>query len=195
MPLPRLPLPRRSRPASAMPAAPQPPGRAPEVLLKPANPWFIAASLLIALLLQFVPLGRLPWRPDLVALALVFWNVHQPRKVGMGVAFALGLLVDVQQGAVLGQHALAYVLLSYFAITLHRRLLWFSPLQQALQILPLFAAAQLINLAVGMWAGGSFPGWSYLLSPLIEAALWPLVTLLLLAPQRRPPDTDVNRPL
>ena len=185
---------RRSAP-SAMPAARAPAGGAREVLLLPVKPWFIALSLLGALLLDFLPLGRLPWMPDLVALTLVFWNVHQPRRVGMAVAFVLGLAVDVQQGSVLGQHALAYTLLSYFAISLHRRLLWFPAQWQALQVLPLFFDTQVLLLLVGMWSGGSFPGWSYLLAPFIEAALWPLASLLLLAPQRRAPDTDRNRPL
>lgn len=186
----------RRRPTrSAMPAARAPAGGPREVLLLPVKPWFIALTLLIALLLDFVPLGRLGWMPDFVALTLVFWNVHQPRRVGMTVAFVLGLMVDVQQGAVLGQHALIYTVLSYFAISLHRRLLWFSPLQQALQVLPLFVAAQGLWLLVGMWSGGSFPGWGFLLAPLLQAALWPPLSWLLLAPQRRAPDADRNRPL
>ncbi|MGA8008448.1 MAG: rod shape-determining protein MreD [Thiomonas sp.] len=178
-----------------MPTARAPAGGAREVLLLPVRPWFIALSLLVALLLNFLPLGRIPWMPDLVALTLVFWNVHQPRRVGMAVAFALGLAVDVQQGSVLGQHALAYTVLSYFAISIHRRMLWFPALQQALHVLPLFLGAQLLLLVVGMWAGGSFPGWSFLLAPLVQAALWPLLAWLLLAPQRRAPDSDQNRPL
>ena len=90
---------------------------------------------------NLVPLGRMPAMPDFLALVLVFWNVHQPRRVGVGVAFLFGLLMDVHDGAVLGQHALAYTLLSFFAITIHRRLLWFTVPSQALQILPLFFAA------------------------------------------------------
>jgi len=126
---------------------------------------------------------------------LVFWNVHQSRRIGVGVAFAFGLLMDVHSGAVLGQHALAYTLLSFFAITVHRRLLWFSVPAQALQILPLFFAAHAVSLLVRVIAGGMFPGWSVLFAPVAEALLWPVVTLLLLAPQRRPPDPDQNRPL
>ena len=84
--------------------------------------------------------------PDLLALVLVFWNVHQPRRVGVGVAFVFGLLMDVHDGAVLGQHALAYTLLSFFAITIHRRLLWFTVPSQAVQILPLFVAAHAVSL-------------------------------------------------
>ncbi len=169
--------------------------RAADQLLLPARPWFIAFSLAVALLLNMLPLGREPMRPDMLALVLVFWNVHQPRRVGMGWAFVFGLLTDVHQTALLGQHALAYSLLSFFAITIHRRLLWFSTPTQALHVLPLFAAAQGMALLVRMLAGGSFPGWSLMAAPLIEAALWPLVVHLLLAPQRRAPDPDENRPL
>jgi len=115
--------------------------------------------------------------------------------MGMAPAFVLGLLMDVHQGALLGQHALAYSLLCFGAITIHRRLLWFSLPSQATQILPLFALAHLLVLAVRMVAGGTFPGWDLLLAPLLEAALWPLATWVLLAPQRRPPDRDKNRPL
>ena len=111
------------------------------------------------------------------------------------VLFAFGLLMDVHDGAVLGQHALAYTLLSFFAITIHRRLLWFTVPSQALQILPLFFAAHAVSLIVRMIAGGMFPGWEILLAPAIEALLWPIATWLLLAPQRRPPDRDENRPL
>jgi rod shape-determining protein MreD len=164
-------------------------------LLLPANPVFIWGSLLLALLLNMVPLGRTAWLPDFLALVLVFWSVHQPLRVGIGAAFVFGLTMDVQQAALLGQHALAYTVLSYFAITIHRRLLWFSVPSQAVQVFPLFAAAHAIEIAVRMLAGGIFPGWTVFLTPLVEAMLWPVVSVLLLVPQRRAPDPDENRPL
>ena len=121
--------------------------------------------------------------------------MHQPRRVGPGTAFFFGLVMDVHDGALLGQHALAYTLLSYIAVALHRRLLWFSLPQQAVQVLPLFVAAHAVSLVVRMLAGGMFPGWEVFIAPVIEAALWPIACLLLLAPQRRAPDPDENRPL
>ncbi len=133
--------------------------------------------------------------PDLLALALVFWNVHQPRRVGVGVAFAFGLVMDVHDGALLGQHALAYTLLSFFAVTIHRRLLWFTVPSQAVQIFPLFVAAHAVSMLVRLLAGGMFPGWQLLLAPVFESLLWPVAVWVLLAPQRRPPDPDQNRPL
>ena len=164
-------------------------------LLLPANPVFIWGSLLLALVVNMLPLGRVAWMPDVLALVLVFWSVHQPLRVGIGAAFVFGLAMDVHQSALLGQHAMAYTALSFFAITIHRRLLWFSVPSQAVQVLPLFVAAHAIELAVRMLAGGIFPGLSVLLAPLLEAVLWPVVSVLLLAPQRRAPDPDANRPL
>jgi rod shape-determining protein MreD len=164
-------------------------------LLLPVNLMFVWFTLLAAFAVNLLPVGRHPAAPDALALVLVFWNVHQTRRVGVGVAFACGLLMDVHNGAILGQHALAYTLLAYFATAIHRRLLWFGLPLQALQILPLFAAAHFVSFAVRMIVGGMLPGWPALLAPVFEALLWPLIAWLLLAPQRRAPDRDENRPL
>jgi rod shape-determining protein MreD len=107
----------------------------------------------------------------------------------------MGLLVDVQQSAMLGQHALAYTILSFMALVMHRRLVWYSVFSQAVQILPLFAIAHALELLVRLIAGGVFPGNTIAIAPVIEAALWPLISALLLAPQRRAPDNDAHRPL
>lgn len=168
-------------------------------LLLPANPLFIWFSLVLALMFnmfQHINLwSRAAWAPDVLAVTLVFWCVHQPLRVGVSTAFFFGLLTDVHQGAVLGEHALAYTVLGFLAVAIHRRLLWFPVPTQALQVAPLLAVAHATDLAARMAAGASFPGWSLLLAPVLEALLWPVVTLVLLAPQRRAPDRDENRPL
>ncbi len=168
-------------------------------LLLPANPAFIWFSLLLALVLNIAPnvsgLNGLLWIPDFLALTVVFWSVHQPRHIGVGIAFCLGLLMDVHQSALLGQHALSYAVLSYLAFNLHRRLPWFSASAQALHVLPLFAVAHGLELLIRLSSGNTFPGWLMLLPPLLEAALWPLICALLLLPQRRAPDPDKHRPL
>jgi len=169
--------------------------RSDDQLLLPVNPLFIGLSLALAFAFHLLPLGRHAALPDLMALTLVFWNVHQPRRVGVGLAFLFGLAMDVHEGALLGQHALAYTLLSYFAITIHRRLLWFGLLEQALHVLPLFALAAVVSLAVRLAVGGMWPGWGVVAAPLLQALLWPVAAVVLLAPQRRPPDPDQNRPL
>jgi rod shape-determining protein MreD len=168
-------------------------------LLLPARPLFIWGSLMTALLLNMFQnmglWGRGAGMPDVLALVLVFWSIHQPRRVGISTAFVLGLFMDVHQGAMLGQHALAYSVLSFLAIAIHRRLLWFTVPSQAAQVLPLFLAAHLIALVVRMLAGGSFPGLWIFLAPVLEALLWPVVSVLLLWPQRRAPNPDADRPL
>jgi rod shape-determining protein MreD len=168
-------------------------------LLLPAKPLFIWGSLVVALLLNMIlnmgVWGREAWTPDLLALVLVFWTVHQPLRVGIGAAFFFGLLSDVHQGALLGQHAMSYSALSYLAIAVHRRLLWFSVPSQAAQVVPLFVLAQALELLLRLAGGATFPGWLVVLAPLLESALWPVVSVVLLAPQRRAPDPDVNRPL
>jgi rod shape-determining protein MreD len=130
-----------------------------------------------------------------LALVLVFWSVHQPRRVGIGLSFMFGLAMDVHQTTLLGQHALTYTALSFLAIMVHRRLLWFSVPSQAVQVLPLFLAAHALEVLIRMLAGGAFPGTGLFLAPLLEAVLWPVASILLLAPQRRAPDPDENRPL
>ncbi len=168
-------------------------------LLLPANPFFIWSSLIAAMLINMLQnmglMGRVAWTPDVLAVVLVFWTVHQPLRVSIGAAFVFGLLMDVHQGGLLGQHALAYTVLSFSAITIHRRLLWFSVPSQAAQVLPLFALAHAVELALGLLSGGTFPGFSLLLAPLAEALLWPVANLVLLAPQLRAPNPDANRPL
>jgi rod shape-determining protein MreD len=168
-------------------------------LLLPANPLFMFFSLVCALLLDMLQsmawLGNAAWTPDWLALVLVFWAIHQPLKVGVGVAFLLGLITDVHQTSLLGQHALAYTVQGFLATMIHRRILWFDVPSQALQVLPVFMTAQVLELTVRVTAGGLFPGWSVFLAPVIQAILWPAISVVLLAPQRRAPDPDKNRPL
>ena len=167
----------------------------PEYLLLPASRAFIAFSILVAFMLNILPWGRSYGVPDFLAIVLVFWNIHQPRKVGIGVAFLVGLLMDVHASALLGERALAYSLLSFGAMAMHRRVPWFRLGGQMLHVLPLFLVAQLVVVAVRMAVGGPFPGLGYFLQSLSSTLLWPLADVLLLSPQRRAVDRDDNRPI
>ncbi len=165
-------------------------------LLLPANPRFIALTVVVGLLLNML-LGLVGWRwlPDVLAIVVVFWNVYQPRRVGVVLAFVLGLALDVHESALLGQNALSYVVLSSLALAVQRRLLWFPLREQTLQIVPLFLVAALFEWATRLIVHDVWPHWSQLLAPFLQAALWPLVGALLLAPQRRAFDPDNIRPL
>jgi rod shape-determining protein MreD len=164
-------------------------------ILLPVRGWFIFLTLLAALLLDLLPLGRLPFIPDWVALTLAFWCVREPLRVGMGAAFVLGLVIDVAESSVLGQHPLAYVLLAFTAAGLSRRILWFPLQQQALHVLPMLLGTQLVMLVARLLGGAEFPGLLYFTSSFVAALLWYPLTYLLLIPQFRPVERDDNRPI
>ncbi|MDX1374528.1 MAG: rod shape-determining protein MreD [Burkholderiales bacterium] len=157
----------------------------PQHILLPVRPSTIVASFAVALLLAFLPWPDLRYVPDFVALVLVFWCVHQPRLIGLGVGWVIGLVADAGNGVLLGQHALAYALLAFFAISLSRRILWFGPWYQALHVAPLLLFAVAVVTVVRLAAGAALPGWPILVGPLLGAALWPLTSWLLLLPQRK----------
>lgn len=156
-----------------------------EHILRPARVSTVAASFAIALLLNFLPWTDLRLVPDFVALVLTFWCVRQPRLVGLGVAWGVGLLVDAGNGVLLGQHALAYSALAFISIWLSRRILWFGPMLQAAHVAVILVLAQTLVLVVRIAAGDPFPGWAIYVGPLAGALLWPMVSWLLVLPQRR----------
>jgi rod shape-determining protein MreD len=167
----------------------------PHYILQPVSPLFIAVSLMGAFMLNLMPWGHWVGVPDFVALVLVFWGIHQPRKVGIGIAFFMGLMMDVHDSTLLGENALAYTLLSYLAIMIHRRVLWFPVLTQALHVFPLLLFTQFVQVMVRLIVSGKFPGWTQFVESVVSVALWPIITWLLLAPQRRAVDKDHTRPI
>jgi rod shape-determining protein MreD len=162
-------------------------------ILLPVRAGTIIGSLALALLANFLPWKNVALTPDFVALVLAFWCVRQPRLVGLGAGWLLGLLTDAGNGVLLGQHALAYSLLAFATITLSRRILWFPLWGQALHVAALLLFAQGVSALVRLAAGAEFPGWSIATGPLLGAVLWPVVSLLLLLPQRMPTDVDETR--
>ena len=160
---------------------------------RPVSVGFMALSAAVALLFNLLPWRDVLGLPDLLALVIAFWCVHEPRKMGIGFAWVLGLLMDAGNGTLMGQHAFAYAILAFGAIALHRRILWFSPWAQATHVFVLLLASQLLMLLVRMAAGGAYPGLTYFIGPVIAAALWPVATYVLLLPQRRPRHSDEPR--
>lgn len=167
----------------------------PQRILLPVRGSFIVLTTVLAMLFNLLPWRDVAGLPDMLALVLTFWCIHQPRLVGIGAAWALGLLMDVANGALLGQHAFAYSVLAFAATQFSRRILWFAIWPQALHAFLLLFASQLLMLAVRMSAGGGFPGLAWFAGSGIAAMLWPAVTFLLLLPQRRPEVVDVDRPI
>ena len=137
------------------------------------------ASLVFFSLLGAYALSVLPWsgtwllaRPDFVLIALIFWAVHEPRTIAQGAAFAMGLLMDVSDSMLLGQHAFAYVIAVYGAQVLRVRILAFHLPEQSLHILSLTITASAVLLLLNLLLGADFPGFAYLVAPLVTALLW-----------------------
>jgi rod shape-determining protein MreD len=167
-------------------------------ILLPARPGFILFTVLAAFFLNFF-FSSFPdpwlWVPDWAALVLIFWSIREPQHVGMGAAFVSGLVMDVADASLMGQHALAYVVVSYAAVTLSKRILRFPLKWQALQILPLLIAVQIVQFAVRLSFDVSFPNPGYFAGPFIGTALWLPLAHLLLLPQYQPVERDENRPI
>jgi rod shape-determining protein MreD len=158
----------------------------PEEILLPVRPWFIVLTLLVALLANTVPMSgmALTLKPDFLALVLLYWCIQEPRLIGVGVAWGLGLMMDVVDATVFGQHALAYAVLAYGAGYFRRRVLRFSLWQQAAQVAVLLVLSSGLVLLVRIAGGAPPPRWTYAVGSLTGALLWPLVTALLQWPQR-----------
>lgn len=151
----------------------------------------IAGSLLVALLLNWLPWHGwwLALRPDFAALVLLYWCMHKPYRVGIGIAWLIGILADVADASLFGQHALAYSVLAFGGIVLHRRVQMFDLRQQTLQVFPLFLLSQAVYAAVH-WQISGHMVWEFFISSIFSAALWIPLTVLLQSLRR--PRTHSN---
>jgi len=149
--------------------------------------WMIVLSFTIALLLVIMPLPdwARPFRPQWVTLALIYWCLALPHRVGVGTGFILGILLDVSTGTLLGQHALGLSLVAFFTIQVHQRVRVFPLWQQALVVLVLLIVEHLLALWVLGAIGRRPPDLSYWVVPIIGALLWPWIYILLRDLRRR----------
>lgn len=150
-------------------------------LTRPVRGQFIAMSLFAALMMDLLPWQgvALLARPDFVLLLLLYWAIHQPLRVGMAAAWGLGIVMDVADGALLGQYALSYSVTIFLALILHRRIQAFGLWPQALHVSVLLLASQSLTLLAHLASGASFIGWSYFLASISGTLLWPALGLLI----------------
>jgi rod shape-determining protein MreD len=150
-----------------------------------AGLWVIALTFVVAMVLAIIPLpdsvpielGYL--RPQWVVLVLIYWVIALPGRIGILVAWSIGLIVDVLLGSLLGQHGVAFILVAYIASSLYQRLRMFSLWQQSMIVFAIVGLNQLINIWIESIVGiGDWDLW-YLLSSVVSALLWPSVFLLL----------------
>lgn len=146
----------------------------------------IILSFIVALMLTVIPLpGNIEIvRPEWVALVLIYWCMALPERIGVGVGWITGLLLDVLTGSLLGQHALALAVVAYITLKLHQRLRVFPRWQQAVVILVILIIQQLLVLWFDGIVGNPEKNWLYWFASLTGMLIWPGVFLVLRGTRR-----------
>ena len=143
--------------------------------------WIIFFSFLISLMLSVLPFPvGLQWIwPAWVPLVLIYWCMTFPDRVGLGIAWIIGLLLDLLQGSYLGVNALALLVVAYATHLLYRRLRMYRLLQQALVILFLVTLNQLISQWPQGFSGFNIRDLMFLIPSLASALVWPWLLVIL----------------
>ncbi len=147
----------------------------------------IIISLIIALTLAIapLPLWAEPFRPDWVILTLIYWSMTFPGNYSVGVAWIVGLIVDVAQGTLLGQHALAFTIVIYVTVKFHLQLRQFPMLQLTATVFAVLGLYQFVLFWINGVAGVNAPMVTYWGPVLSGTAIWPLVTIVLVGVRQR----------
>jgi len=141
----------------------------------------IYASLVVALILMILPLPDWAqiYRPNWVALVLIYWSMALPKRVGLWFAFFCGIVLDTSLGTLFGQHAMALVIIIFFNLNFHQRIRVLALAQQAIYVFALL----LINQGVVAWVEGIMgrptPLLAFFSAPLVGMLIWPWVFVIL----------------
>ncbi len=148
---------------------------------KKQNGIIIAFSFILALLLVVMPLPDVlrPYRPEWATLVMIYWCMALPLRVNIGIAWIVGLLIDVLTGTLLGQHALAMAIVAFVTVKLHKQIRVYPPWQQALMVFILVALGQLLIVWIKGITGESPLSWSYWAPSITSALIWPWLFILL----------------
>ena len=147
---------------------------------RPVGNLFIVTSIVVALLLNGLPWQgyALMLRPDFVAMMLLYWCMHKPMRIGIGLAWLVGIFADVADASLFGQHALTYTILAFGGVVLHRRLQMFDLRQQTTQVLWLFVLTYTVYALVHWLVNGEVI-WGYFLGCITSTLLWIPLSLVL----------------
>ena len=145
------------------------------------NPWLLPVSLLVALVLGLLPLPvwLQPFRPHWLALVLVYWLIEAPDRVGLGIAFLMGLAVDITFGSLLGEQALRLVIMAFIVQRFRAQLRFFPVSQQALAVAGLLLNDLVISAAVHLALGEPMLPRAFWWAPVVGMGLWAPVFVLL----------------
>jgi len=143
--------------------------------------WIIVFSFVIAMMLMAMPLPEwaICWRPSWVAIVLIYWCMALPDRVGIGTGWILGLLLDVQQGTVLGQNALGLAIIAYITLISYQRMRVYPLTQQAVLVCFYLLLYEVISLWIRGIIGVPPDNWTYWMPAFTSMLLWPWLFIVL----------------
>lgn len=141
----------------------------------------IVLSIVVAIMLTAMPLPEwaLDWRPVWVAMVLMYWAMALPGRVGIGIAWFLGLLIDVLQGTLLGLNAMGFALLCYLVLKSYQRIRVFPLTQQAFLVGIFLLFYLLLTLWIQSLTGAPQISWTYWMPAISSMLLWPWLFIIL----------------
>lgn len=153
----------------------------------PGRHYVIYLTLLIGYLLALMPLPEAvsTFRPQWVALILIYWCMALPERIGVGVGFVVGLLLDVLTGSLMGQHALGLSVVAFLTLKLHLRVRVMPLRQQVFTIFILLLVERLLALWSTAAVGYPTPSLWYWITPVVGMLLWPWIYFVLRDLRRR----------
>ena len=139
----------------------------------------VVTCIVAALMLAIAPMPDWAnaFRPDWVALTLIYWAMMLPRTYSVGTAWIVGIVLDVAQGTLLGQHAVALCLVVYVMVKFHLQFRVFPALQMSSTVFAILALYQFILFWINGVAGVNAPAVTYWGPVVTGALIWPLLTL------------------
>ncbi|MCP4288406.1 MAG: rod shape-determining protein MreD [Gammaproteobacteria bacterium] len=147
----------------------------------------IVLSFVLAFLLTILPLPDWAqlYRPQWSTLVLIYWTLASPHRVGVGIGWTTGIVIDVITGTLLGQHALAMSLIAYISQKMHQRIRLFPLWQQSITVLILLLIEKLLSLWVMGAISQPVPSLTFWMPPIVGMLLWPWVYIVLRDLRRR----------
>lgn len=151
------------------------------------NLFIILLSLFVAFQLATIPLSNTLnlFRPEWVLLVLLYWLIELPERIGLLSAWVVGLLLDLVDGSLLGQHAMTFVIAAFFAVSFHQQFRMFSRIQQTLLIAFTVVIYELMDGLIEQFSGQASFNFLFFLPVLFSTLMWPLIFALLQRVRRK----------
>lgn len=151
------------------------------MVASPSGPIFIFFSFSVAFLFSILalPHSLSYFRPEWVAMVVIYWVIKSPANVGVVVAWAAGLVLDILEGNLLGVNALSLAVVAYLVLAMHQRIKLFPLLQQSFTVFLVIGIHLMIGHFIRNLAGNPVSGMAYLVPALVSALIWPVLSLFI----------------